>query len=244
MSNTLQNAPEMPDATTDASAPRKAGRRERRRAETREKIYRAAMQLFAKHGFFETTTEDITEAADVGQGTFFNYFPTKQHVLMVLSEKQLEKLGAAIEEAKTGKVSVRNALHRLIHAAAEEPGRTQALARSLITAFISSEMVRELTSARMAHGRHIISELFVIGQRRGEIRRDRAPADLAMALQRSFWGTMLMWAMHSRTDLHKWLDKTFEDFWAAAEQRGSSSSPRCIDRPGKNQHNDGKKKRI
>jgi AcrR family transcriptional regulator len=52
------------------------GRRERRRAETREKLFRAAMRLFAEQGFFETTTEDITEAADVGQGTFCNYFPT------------------------------------------------------------------------------------------------------------------------------------------------------------------------
>lgn len=198
------------------------GRRERRRAETREKIYRAAMRLFATHGFFETTTEDITEAADVGQGTFFNYFPTKQHVLIVLSEMQLAKVSIAVEEARSGSVPVRDVLHRLIHAAAEEPGQTQALTRSLITALISTDMVRELTSSRMAQGREIISELFVIGQNRGEIRRDREPADLAMALQRSFWGTMLMWAMQSRPDLHDWLDKTFEDFWAAVEARASN----------------------
>jgi AcrR family transcriptional regulator len=217
----------MVETTTEARAPRKAGRRERRRAETREKIYRAAMQLFAKRGFFQTTTEDITEAADVGQGTFFNYFPTKQHVLLVLSEKQLAKVAAAIEEAKGGDGPVRNTLHRLMHAAAEEPGRTQALARSLITALISSDMAREFTSARMAQGRNMISELFVIGQDRGEIRKDREPADLAMALQRSFWGTMLMWAMQPKADLHAWLDKTFEDFWAAAEARNNTG---CSDK--------------
>src|SRR5437899_3870437 len=66
----------------------KPGRRERRRTETRERIFRAAMQLFAQHGFFSTTVEDITEAADVGKGTFFNYFPSKEHVLTVLRSEE------------------------------------------------------------------------------------------------------------------------------------------------------------
>src|SRR5579863_7168006 len=105
------------------------GRRERRRAETREKLYQAAMKLFAERGFFETTTEEITEAADVGQGTFFNYFPTKQHVLTVLSEKQVEKVMAARQEVEDGSASMHDVLNRLIHRIAEEPGRSQALTR-------------------------------------------------------------------------------------------------------------------
>jgi len=208
------------------------GRRERRRAETREKIYRAAMQLFAKHGYFDTRTEDITEAADVGQGTFFNYFPTKQHVLVVLSEKQLAKVVAAREEVRSGKGSVRDALHRLIHAAAEEPGHTRALARSLITALISSDTAREFASARMAQGREVISEVMAAGQKRGEIRRDREPAELALALQRTFWGAMLLWAMQSKGDLRDWLDRTFEDFWAAYESRCPASTKGKSARPG------------
>src|SRR5215469_10991064 len=87
------------------------GRRERRRAETREKLFRVAMQLFAERGFFATTTEDITEAADVGQGTFFNYLPTKQHVLTVLTEKQMEKVAHAREAAESGKMPIHDVLH-------------------------------------------------------------------------------------------------------------------------------------
>src|SRR5215831_17634399 len=79
------------------------GRRERRKAETRERLFRTAMRLFAERGFFETTTENITAAADVGEGTFFNYFPSKQHILTMLSEKQIEKVTAACHEAEAGK---------------------------------------------------------------------------------------------------------------------------------------------
>jgi AcrR family transcriptional regulator len=206
-------------ATAEPALGPHPGRRERRRAETRERIYRAAMQLFARRGFFETTTEDITEAADVGQGTFFNYFPTKQHVLVVLSEKQLAKAAATRDQVRSGTASVRGALQRLMHAVAEEPCQTRALARSLITALVSSDIAREFAGTRMAQGRELVSEVMLIGQGRGEIRLDRAPGDLALALQRTFWGATLLWAIQSKGDLHAWLDKAFEDFWAAAEVR-------------------------
>jgi AcrR family transcriptional regulator len=195
------------------------GRRERRRVETREKIFRAAMRLFAEHGFFETTTEEITEAADVGQGTFFNYFPTKQHVLTVLSEKQIEKVMAARQEAEAGNASIHDVLHRLIHRIAEEPGRSQALTRSLMAAFISNDEVRELVRGNMARGRETLAAMMVLGQKHGEIRRDRKPVELAMTFQRSVLGTLLLWAMQPQGDLHAWLEDTFRDFWAAGEAR-------------------------
>jgi len=195
------------------------GRRERRRTETREKLFRVAMQLFAERGFFETTTEDITEAADVGQGTFFNYFPTKQHVLTVLSEKQMEKISHAREEAEAGKASIHEVLHELMHRIAQEPGKSQALTRSLMTAFLSNDEVRQFVRNTMARGRENLGEIIKLGQKRGEIRRDRKPADLAMTFQRNTIGTLLLWAMQSEDDLDAWIEKTFYDFWSAAESR-------------------------
>src|SRR5437868_8263546 len=76
-------------------------RRERRSAETRERLFRSALQLFIQKGFAETTVEDITEAADVGKGTFFNYFPSKDHILIAFSEMQLGKLEQAVEGLRT-----------------------------------------------------------------------------------------------------------------------------------------------
>jgi AcrR family transcriptional regulator len=81
------------------------GRRERRAAETRVRLFRCALQLIAERGYTNVTVEDITEAADVGKGTFFNYFETKDHVLGVMAEIQLSKVReaaslAAIRQAK------------------------------------------------------------------------------------------------------------------------------------------------
>lgn len=64
-------------------------RRERKKEETRRRIFEAAMALFRAKGFEATTVDEITESADVGRGTFFNYFPKKDSVLAYLSEERL-----------------------------------------------------------------------------------------------------------------------------------------------------------
>src|ERR1039457_3404564 len=100
------------------------GRRERRAAETRLCLFRTALQLFADRGLSNVTVEDITEAADVGKGTFFNYFESKDHVLGVMAEIQLGKVRESVTLAESGKQTIRSVLHRLFLRVAEEPGRS------------------------------------------------------------------------------------------------------------------------
>ena len=195
------------------------GRRERRRAETREKLFRTAMELFARRGFFETTTTDITEAADVGQGTFFNYFPSKQHVLTALFEMQLNKVQAARQAAEATRSSVKRVLHDLIHHIGEEPGRSQSLTRSLLVAFLSNDAVREFACDMLARGRQDLEAIMVLGQEKGEIRRDLQASDLAFAYQKGVLGTLLFFALQRKCDLDAESELTFKLFWAAAAAR-------------------------
>jgi len=196
-----------------------AGRRERQRVETRQKLYDTALRLFAERGFFETTTEAITEAADVGQGTFFNYFPTKQHVLAVLAEIQVQKIAAARQEAENGRTNVRLLLQRLMHDIAKEPGRSEALTRSLFSALLSNDAVRALGSAGFARGREQLAVIMALGQQRGEIGKQRKAAQHALAFQRAVAGTLFLWAMHAQDSLKTCLDSAFADFWAGATAR-------------------------
>src|ERR1039458_1271437 len=103
------------------------GRRERRAAETRLRLFRCALHLFAERGFSNVTVEDITEAADVGKGTFFNYFETKDHVLGVMAEIQLGKVGEAVARAAQSKQTIYSVLRQLVQRLAEEPGRSPSL---------------------------------------------------------------------------------------------------------------------
>lgn len=57
---------------------------ERRIAATRERLVSTALALFAARGIYNTTVEDITEAADVGKGTFYQHFPSKTAIIRYL----------------------------------------------------------------------------------------------------------------------------------------------------------------
>src|SRR4029077_6611088 len=117
-------------------------RRQRRSADTRERLFRAALDLFAQKGLVETTVEDITEAADVGKGTFFNYFPSKDHILLAFGEMQLNKLEAAIEVARHTDEPMPEFLRSLALRMTQEPVRNPALIRIILQAYLSTTPVR------------------------------------------------------------------------------------------------------
>jgi len=58
------------------------GLRERKKQKTRESIQRTALRLFEKQGYEETTIEQVSAAAEISPSTFFNYFPTKEDVVL------------------------------------------------------------------------------------------------------------------------------------------------------------------
>ena len=59
-----------------------AGLRERKKAKTRAAIRDHALRLFEQQGYASTTVDQIAEAAEVSQSTFFRYFPTKEDVIL------------------------------------------------------------------------------------------------------------------------------------------------------------------
>jgi AcrR family transcriptional regulator len=68
----------MPDTIT----PIAQSLRERKKQKTREAIQREATRLFQKQGYDETTIEQIAAAVDISPSTFFNYFPSKEDVVL------------------------------------------------------------------------------------------------------------------------------------------------------------------
>lgn len=211
-------------ASPPSPAKKRPGRRERRAAETRERLFRAALRLFEERGFTATTVEDITEAADVGKGTFFNYFPSKEHIIAAFGQLQLGKLQAAVAAAQSGNLPTWQVLRRLAHALAEEPGRSPALVRSMLLANLSSEPVRQLLQLNLERGRTLLGELFAVVQQRGEIRRDLKATELARAFQQVFFGALLMWSLDPREPLTARFDTVFPILWLGIGAEPSNPS--------------------
>jgi AcrR family transcriptional regulator len=189
-------------------APR-PNRRARRSANIRERLFHAALQLFAERGYQKTTVEDITEAADVGKGTFFNYFPTKEHVLATYGEERVAAMVRALEQAKSGKRPVLAVLQNLITDVAGHSSQSPDLLRSIFAAHLSSAPIRVHLQQRLRRGRRLIAEIFALAQEAGEVRRDLTAAELARLTHIIFMGVTIAWSLNPDSVLRK----TAEDVW-------------------------------
>ena len=206
-----------------AAGPETRGRRERRTVETRERLFRAALDLFARKGFSVTTVEDITEAADVGKGTFFNYFPSKDHILLAFGEMQLAKLQAAIEEARRSKEPMPQFLRSLGVRMTQEPIRHPGIIRTLLQAYLSTTPVREamVDLQKRVHALH--TEIVRLGQERGEIRNDLPAAEIAHVFRQTVFGTLLLWSLHGDATLHERIESAFNVLWGGLAPRDSEA---------------------
>jgi AcrR family transcriptional regulator len=211
-------------ATSSASIPT-SDRRQRRGAETRERLFHAALELFAQKGFAETTVEDITEAADVGKGTFFNYFPSKDHILLAFGEMQLSKLQSAIELARSSGEPMPEFLRSLGVRMTQEPTRNPAIIRALLQAYLSTTPVRAamMDLQRRVHALH--TQMIQLGQDRGEIRNDLPAAEIAHVFRQTIFGTLLIWSLYGDATLHSRIETAFNLLWSGLAPSGNSPPP-------------------
>lgn len=196
-------------------------RRTRRSVEFRERLFRAALNLFVKKGFAETTVEDITNAADLGKGTFFNYFPSKGHILLAFGEMQLSKLQAAVAEARRSETPMPQFLRSLGERMTEEPTRNPAIVRALLLAYLSSTPVREAMLDLQNRVLALHSEMIQLGQQRGEIRDDLPALEIAQVFRQTIFGTLLIWSLYGDGSLLSRMESAFEVIWKGLEPRNS-----------------------
>jgi len=83
-------------------APTRPNRFERRREKTRLDLIQAAQRVISRKGYHQTRIADIASEADVGLGTFYLHFRTKNEIFIELIEEGAGELLADIRKAKAG----------------------------------------------------------------------------------------------------------------------------------------------
>ena len=72
-------------------------RKERRIAARKAQILDAAATIFSQKGYETATTKEIAEAADLSEGTLYNYFQNKQELLIGVAQEYVNEVAADIE---------------------------------------------------------------------------------------------------------------------------------------------------
>jgi AcrR family transcriptional regulator len=124
------------EATTVIADGAGLNRRERRKLAVRESIIEAALGLFDQYGLAETTVAEICELADVAEKTFFNHFPTRQHLIRDIAERALGDLFGHIEDARKHRGSCRERLEVFFRAVAVASQEAGPMRRELLTEMI------------------------------------------------------------------------------------------------------------
>ena len=171
------------------------GRRERKKLQSRKMILEAAISEFSKKGYKETSVADIMAAADLGIGTFYNYFASKEELLFSLLGRLGETIRIALTEARAAE---RSSLE-LLEVGARVTAKFLDENRFVMPLFLSASQHKaqgmppqegredKPHRSRMApQVKRVFTEIIREGQEAGEIRRD-VPVDLIAEMFHSLY---------------------------------------------------------
>jgi AcrR family transcriptional regulator len=182
-----RRAPGKPSARVEMTGSEEAapptatsGRRERKKAATRQALADAALELFLDRGFDQVGVREIAEAADVSTANLFKHFATKESLVFDLDADREAAVVAAVRERTPG-LSVITALRDYMHASITAPELADPRLAQYISLIEDSQGLREY-SRRMwlRHENALAQAIFEEAGRSVDIQTCRAVAHFAL----------------------------------------------------------------
>lgn len=168
------------------------GLREEKKQEQRTAILATALELFRTQGFEATRVQDVTERLRISEGTFFNYFPSKAAVLDAAAADLLHRATALLHRDVAD--HDRPVLARLEELVAEFAANFAGDRGFAVQLALHTRL--GLGREREQQNHRWLSELMEEGQRRGEIRGDIQPRQLAELFMAVVLVTVSNWLLY------------------------------------------------
>ena len=123
-------------------------RRQRRIDRRRAEILAAAARTFAEKGYANTTTREIAEAADLAEGTLYNYFSNKREILLAIAHETEAPMEAAV--MATEHIRDREAVVALVERALDLQETQVHFWRSLLAeAWVDDAILQQFVAIRL-----------------------------------------------------------------------------------------------
>jgi AcrR family transcriptional regulator len=184
------------------ATPDRPGLRERKKVRSREVIQDAALRLFAEQGYAATTVQQIADAADVSERTFFRYFPGKAYTVL---RDALDPDLAAAFVAQPADLSPTAALRAAVRAVyRDQPDEHPELAELRQRLLVEVQELREISAARIQAGMELFAR--AAAERTGRRPHDPEVRAWVGAIGGLALSSYLAWAADPRTDLVEYFD--------------------------------------
>lgn len=146
------------------------------RERKRQRILRAAIEVFASKGYFTARMTDIAHAAEVADGTLYLYFDGKEHLMMTIFDDVLSRFIDRTQAELTDLEDPAQKLKVMVRLHLETLGRDRSLAQVLqIETRHSRRFMTLLTHGKLGEYLNLLRDIIVEGQEVGSFRRDINP---------------------------------------------------------------------
>jgi AcrR family transcriptional regulator len=179
-------------------SPAGVGRRERKKLETRERIFERGVELFAAHGYDSTTMEQIGERADVSRATVFNYFARKEDIVFEWFRRMKDEFATALAEDDQHAVDSTSRLRRAFRVLADLYEDDPATGRAMVRAW---QRAGGPLLADESDAPQLVADSVRAGQRAGDIPRDVDPDRAALILFDAYLGVLYRWVLDETDQL-------------------------------------------
>ena len=149
--------------------------RKQKKFQARQTILKAAAQQFELHGFANTSIAAIMQAAQLGVGTFYNYFGSKEEVLLTLAKNLRKRVEKSIEAARKINQSSLELLELCCLCTAKLIDENRFILPLFISASEHSDKPEQIPQSLSPGFRELFEEIILCGQERGEFRSDVPP---------------------------------------------------------------------
>ena len=171
-------------------------RRERNKQLLRQRLRERALHLFRSHGYEATSVQQIADAADTAKATFFNYYPTKEHLLAEFHMTSVREILAS--HAQMSFSDTRQSLLALTRAAMRWPEREPELTAAIVRNLWGSPVLADSDRALGEIFTDTLRNILRSGVARRELARD-LDMNVAIALIMSVLnGSVLDWVMEGQ----------------------------------------------
>jgi TetR/AcrR family transcriptional regulator, fatty acid metabolism regulator protein len=149
----------------------------------RERILRAAVDVFAEHGYFNARVAQIAKAAGVADGTIYLYFEGKEDLLITIFREHTRGYLQTLEERMTGVEPAEDRLRCAVRHHLETLGRDRSLAVvSQVELRHSLKFMSLFSQQEVADYLNVIRKIVEHGQELGAFRRSVHPQLAAKAI--------------------------------------------------------------
>ena len=146
------------------------------REQKRQRILRAAIDVFASKGYFAARMTDVAEAAQVADGTLYLYFEGKEHLLMSIFDSVLGRFIERLDEEIAKIDDPGEKLSIMVRLHLETLGRDHALAHVLqIETRHSRRFMSLFTRGKLGEYLNRVRDIIIEGQESGVFRGDISP---------------------------------------------------------------------